>query len=200
MEGQAGAGWYHAQGDPPETFRYWDGAQWIGEPQYPQQAVVAESAPFQPVSGPDSWAPSPWTAQQGAIMAKGGIGARLLAYIIDLLIAFVPFLIIAAVTPDNSGIGGIGVLVLVGIVFWNVVYRQGTTGQTVGKSALNVTLLGKDDHQPIGVGKALGRGLLGWLLNTFFPIDLIWALFDGQNQRLVDKILNTNVFKAHQDL
>lgn len=29
------AGWYHAEGDPPGTTRYWDGSQWIGEPVAP---------------------------------------------------------------------------------------------------------------------------------------------------------------------
>ena len=32
-EGQRAAGWMHAQGDPPGTIRYWDGAVWQGEPQ-----------------------------------------------------------------------------------------------------------------------------------------------------------------------
>jgi len=27
------AGWYHAEGDPPGTQRYWDGAAWQGGPQ-----------------------------------------------------------------------------------------------------------------------------------------------------------------------
>lgn len=27
------AGWYYAQGDPPDTQRYWDGAAWQGDPQ-----------------------------------------------------------------------------------------------------------------------------------------------------------------------
>ena len=31
------AGWYYAPGDPEGTQRYWDGAQWIGEPQAVQQ-------------------------------------------------------------------------------------------------------------------------------------------------------------------
>ena len=26
-------GWYNAQGDPPNTQRYWDGTQWVGGPQ-----------------------------------------------------------------------------------------------------------------------------------------------------------------------
>jgi uncharacterized RDD family membrane protein YckC len=38
------AGWYYAPGDPDGTHRYWDGAQWIGEPQaVPQQAAPPES-------------------------------------------------------------------------------------------------------------------------------------------------------------
>ncbi len=45
------AGWYHAPGDPEGTQRYWDGAQWIGDPQaVPQQpqAPVASQPPQQP--------------------------------------------------------------------------------------------------------------------------------------------------------
>lgn len=201
MTGQATAGWYHAEGDPVGTLRYWDGAQWVGDPQYPPQPAVADPAPFQPApSAPDSWSGPAGTPQYGPARQKGGIGARLLAYIIDVMITFLPFIVLAAVGGDNSALGGVGALLLIGIGVWNWVYRQGTTGQTVGKSAVNVTLLGKDDLQPIGIGRALVRGLLGWLLNSIFPIDLIWALFDGQNQRLVDKILNTNVYKSQLDL
>jgi len=201
MNGQAEAGWYEAQGDPPGTMRYWDGAQWVGEPQYPAQPAAPHDAPFQPApSTPESWEGSPWTGQQVQARRKGGIGSRLLAYLLDVAIAVGPFIVLAIIGGEDSGLGGIGALIMIGVVLWNVVYRQGTTGQSVGKSALNVTLLGKDDHQPIGVGKALGRLLLGWLLNGIIPIDVIWALFDRQNQRLVDKILNTNVFASHPDM
>lgn len=31
--GQRHAGWYHAEGDPPGTQRYWDGSTWQGGPQ-----------------------------------------------------------------------------------------------------------------------------------------------------------------------
>ena len=202
MSGQAEAGWYYAQGDPPGTLRYWNGAQWTGEPQYPPQPAVDHTAPFRPgPSGYEGWAPSPapWSGGYGPTREKGGIGARLLAYLIDWLIALLPFLVLGAVDGDDGGaLAGIGFLIMAGIFIWNIIFRQATTGQSVGKSAVNVTLLGKDDHRPIGAGKSIGRVLLGWLLNSIVPIDLLWALFDGQNQRLVDKILNTNVFKSEQ--
>lgn len=47
----APAGWYNMQGDPPNTTRWWDGAQWIGEPRLVETAApqpVATAAP-QPV-------------------------------------------------------------------------------------------------------------------------------------------------------
>ncbi len=201
MNGQAAAGWYHAEGDPFGTLRYWDGVQWVGDPQYPPQPAAQDPAPFQPApSGQESWSGPAWTPQYGPGRHKGGIGARLLAYIIDILITFLPFIVLSVIGGDNSALGGVGALLLIAVFLWNSVYRQGTTGQTVGKSAVNVTLLGKDDFQPIGIGKALVRALLGWLLNSIFPIDLIWALFDGQNQRLVDKILNANVFRSELGL
>ena len=202
---QADAGWYHAEGDPPGSLRYWDGGQWVGEPQYPpqpaMQAATYDPAPFQTAPAPgQAWAGSGWGGQPTATRQKGGIGARLLAYVIDILLAVVPLILFSIVGGDGSALGGIGALLMVGVFLWNSIYRQGTTGQSVGKSAVNVTLLGKNDHQPIGIGKSLGRAVLGWILNSIFPIDLIWALFDRENQRLVDKILNTNVFKSELEL
>lgn len=42
------AGWYYAPGDPEGTQRYWDGAQWIGDP----QAVPQQPAPQPPQQPP----------------------------------------------------------------------------------------------------------------------------------------------------
>ncbi|MFK8022876.1 MAG: RDD family protein [Ilumatobacter sp.] len=47
------AGWYHAPGDPEGTQRYWDGSQWIGEPQpVPQQAPPPPAQPTPPPAQP----------------------------------------------------------------------------------------------------------------------------------------------------
>jgi uncharacterized RDD family membrane protein YckC len=42
MNGSAVPGWYHADGDPPGTIRYWNGTEWVGPPQQagPQPIVV----------------------------------------------------------------------------------------------------------------------------------------------------------------
>ena len=47
------AGWYHAPGDPEGTQRYWDGAQWIGDPQAVPQAPAAPQAPEAPQAPQD---------------------------------------------------------------------------------------------------------------------------------------------------
>lgn len=49
-EGSTPAGWYEAQGDPPGTQRWWDGTQWVGEPQPVPSAPMPDvgSAPTPP--------------------------------------------------------------------------------------------------------------------------------------------------------
>lgn len=47
------AGWYYAPGDPEGTQRYWDGAQWIGEPQAVQQQPAPAAAPEPTPAAPE---------------------------------------------------------------------------------------------------------------------------------------------------
>lgn len=62
--GSVGAGWMHAEGDPPGTHRYWDGSAWQGEPQPIEPAPVAPPASPPPAfAAPPSMAPPPATVQ-----------------------------------------------------------------------------------------------------------------------------------------
>jgi len=49
------AGWYHAQGDPPNTVRRWNGEQWIGFPIEQEKpagtGTIVGIKPFQPIPG-----------------------------------------------------------------------------------------------------------------------------------------------------
>lgn len=78
------AGWYHAPGDPAGTHRYWDGGQWIGEPQpvpQPQTPPPAASPPaddmteqYQPQDSSSSSAFDPPREGQSVAGPPGGSG------------------------------------------------------------------------------------------------------------------------------
>jgi len=181
MTDQTQPGWYHAQGDPPGTHRYWDGASWQGDPQPVGQPAAGMMAPPGMAAG----------------RAVGGIGARFVALIIDSLVVAIPGAILIGLAGEDGGVLALlGFLAIVATWIWNFAVKQGGTGQTVGKGIMNLTLLGTDTQQPIGAGKAFGRTFLGNIINNFFFIDYIVALFDSNNQRIVDKIFNSVVYRT----
>jgi uncharacterized RDD family membrane protein YckC len=146
---------------------------------------------------------------------------RVLAYLID----YIPYAIIvgigwglllgtretACITDTSeydlgefcaTGASTIGQLsvALAGIVafaylIWNLGYRQGTTGSSIGKSIMKFKIVSEKTGQPIGFGMSLVRELIYlvaaaacgilWLVAVLFP------LWDPKRQTLVDKIINT---------
>lgn len=78
------SGWYPAEGDPPNTVRYWNGSEWQGGPQAPpvQQAASAPNTPdpfaprpadqiSEPRTPPPSWGQMP-TPSPAATPSGGG--------------------------------------------------------------------------------------------------------------------------------
>lgn len=191
------AGWYHAQGDPPGTHRYWDGFQWQGGPQ--------------PVASSVSTGYGAPTSYSGAMSPAGRpatYGSRAIAVLIDSGIAFgiyIVGLILAAVLGAVSE--ALGTLMLVvtflasfGFFIWNYVILQGSTGQTLGKRQQSIELVADKDGRPVGAGMALIRwivaAVLGFACGIGTILDYLWPLWDDDNKRLTDKILNLNVVKA----
>ena len=148
-------------------------------------------------------------------------GTRVLAYIID----YIPYAIImgigwllligtretACITDTSeyqlgefcatgaSTIGQLSIFLaaLIGLAYvvWNMGYRQGTTGSSIGKSVMKFKIVSEKTGQPIGFGMSVVReliylvfaGLCGiiWLIAVLFP------LWDDRRQTLVDKIIST---------
>lgn len=148
-------------------------------------------------------------------------GTRVLAYIID----YIPVLIIegigwllligtretACVTDTSeydlgefcatgaSTIGQLSIflcgLIALAYIIWNLGYRQGTTGSSIGKGIMKFKIVSEKTGQPIGFGMSVVReliylvaaGLCGivWLIAVLFP------LWDAKRQTLVDKIVST---------
>lgn len=67
-------GWYHAEGDPPNTERYWDGSAWQGEPQPVAAAPPSPHPPPAPAPPPPAGSPPPPAA---AVPPPGGPGPAL---------------------------------------------------------------------------------------------------------------------------
>jgi uncharacterized RDD family membrane protein YckC len=87
-------------------------------------------------------------------------------------------------------------VVSLGVTLWNRVFRQGRTGQSVGKSALHLRLVDSRTYQPVGAGKALGREFLAGIFNNACFLNLLWPLWDDQKQTWHDKVLSTYVIKS----
>ena len=154
-----------------------------------------------------------------------GWGSRVGAFLIDALVAciglipvFVGLGLMAAGAPSatqvdqvtgeltatgaNGGLVGFGVLLMVlgyvlclGIQIWNRCVKQGRTGQSVGKKALGLYLVGERTGDPIGAGMAFLREI-AHVLDGFFYLGYLWPLWDAKRQAFADKLVGTLVARA----
>jgi uncharacterized RDD family membrane protein YckC len=194
---QPGPGWYYAQGDPPNTQRYWDGTQWQGGPQ--------------PISAPGQVGGS-----FEAVSAEGNLatpGQRILARLIDAVIwIFVSFFFAVAVGGGTSTMGTTdlgaqswfaGVLSTLVIVAYEVL-MVANKGGTLGKLALGLRVV-KEDGSPADLNTAVMRILtyvigivpvIGGLISFLIGIGSVVLLFtDKRRQTVWDKIAKTIVVK-----
>ncbi len=142
-------GWYYAQGDPPDTQRYWDGTQWQGGPQPVPGAGQA-------AAGGKADLASPWSR----------LGAR----IIDGFVLLIPNIIVAFILGAGvyglAGGGdvsfaaqfGAGVLsTVIGLVY--EFYFLTKDGATIGKKALNIKVV-QEDGSPLNQDVTIRRLIL----------------------------------------
>ncbi|MDG4791234.1 RDD family protein [Micromonospora sp. WMMD1102] len=133
-------------------------------------------------------------------------GPRAGAYIIDFLIV-TPFSILAVVlggpgvdaeTGQATGPGPLyWVFIVLGIAVsgYNRWYLAGKTGQSWGKKALGIQLVGDASGQPIGFGMAFVRDLAHFVDGIICYIGYLWPLWDAKKQTLADKIVKTVVVR-----
>lgn len=197
-------GWYYAQGDPPGTQRYWDGAAWQGGP----QAVPGAEGAGVGMSGyTKETLPSPWV--------------RLLARIIDAIIIAIPAFIIAIIFGASGGFSGGGfggagafstdgavilVNILAGLV--GLAYEYfflAKDGATPGKKVMNIKVV-LEDGSPLGSDGAIRRLILaaagivpfvGGLIGAVVGIGTVVMIFtDDRRQVPADKVAKSLVVKA----
>ncbi len=185
-ESAAAPGWYHGEGDPLGTQRYWDGIQWVGEhrpvpaPQPPPPPPLAAAPPpavpaglspaFETGEGkrPDYVRPELRLASPGA-----RIGARIIDSILVTIVSiglFIVFFAAAVVSDRGEAFVAVALLAVLGSAAYEIGFVA-LAGGTPGKLAVGIRVARLDGTQPPGWGPALGR----WALNL-----ITWVPFFGQ--------------------
>lgn len=132
-------------------------------------------------------------------------GSRVGASLIDGLISAVPLVVgyiifFASINSDGNGVGVVfallGWLGSLAISIWNVGYKQGTTGSSIGKGVLGIKVIGVNTRAPIGFGKGVLRFLLHGIFNNACFLNVLWPLWDQHKQTWTDKVLETYVVRS----
>lgn len=138
---------------------------------------------------------------------------RVASFIIDGFIAGIPAFIgyvidgprtttdLTTGTVVTSGAGAIYfVLLLVSAIigFWNSCYRQGRTGQSLGKQMVGTQCLAEATMQPIGVGMQFVRQVLHIVDGIPCYLGYLWPIWDSKRQTFSDKIVKTVVIPVRK--
>jgi uncharacterized RDD family membrane protein YckC len=80
---------------------------------------------------------------------------------------------------------------VVGYGAWNLGYRQGRRGASLGKSVMGLSVLGSATGDPVGLVWALVR-LAAQLVNVLsLGLGFLWPLWDSRDQTFADKLAST---------
>jgi uncharacterized RDD family membrane protein YckC len=193
-------------------------------PTHPAQPGLF-AAPTQPPAygAPTGYAGQPAYGVGSPWGPLAGWGTRVAAYLIDVLVqlvGIVPYVcgvvLFIAGAPSSKGtysdyapvkeadttlmvLGGLLVLagfgLMIGIQIWNRTFKQGRTGQSIGKKTMGIRLVDEGTGQPIGAAMAFVRDL-AHILDQFAYVGYLWPLWDAKRQTFADKILGTVVVEV----
>jgi uncharacterized RDD family membrane protein YckC len=125
-------------------------------------------------------------------------GTRVAAYLIDAVIVFVGFLVVAIAWAIADALGVIAFLALFAAAVAMVIMGDGgALGQTPGKHLTGIKVVGAQPG-PIGYGRGAIR-YLGRILDSIvcgIPIGLLWPLFDAEKRTWHDMVADTRVVAA----
>jgi hypothetical protein len=99
-----------------------------------------------------------------------------------------------ASTIGQISIALTGILALIYWI-WNLGYRQGTTGSSIGKSIMKFKIVNEKTGQPVGFGMSFLREVIYWVaaglcFGVLWLVAVLFPLWDVKRQTLVDKMLN----------
>ncbi len=86
---------------------------------------------------------------------------------------------------------GLAAIVFVVWFWWGKLV--GEKGQTPGRKAVNIRVVGISTGQPVGMGRGIGRGFMGYVSGFLCYLGYLWMLWDDNNQTWHDKVVDSIV-------
>jgi len=193
------AGWYHAEGDPAGTQRYWDGQGWQGGPQTVGAGVSGDVTNVNGMAISSEW-------------------KRMGARVIDVIISIIFSVIMGAIgvganafdfagdSGDDANLLFVGGLAIIGVLFaflWDALFVA-FLGGTPGKLMLGMRVVDADSGTTppgprFGFMRALNRllglfPLIGGLVALVVGIvSLVFLFTDDRKRTVMDRIAGTVV-------
>ena len=150
---------------------------------------------------PTSWQPPEREIGPAPGVAFAGPGARLVAYIVDVIITFIAiigFSIIGAlltiVVPVLGVIAIVFAVLVIPLVYFP--YYWATSGQTPGMKMMGIKVVRDRDGGPVTGGQAVLRLLGYWVSGLVFYLGYIWIFIDRRKRGWHDLIAGTVVVEA----
>jgi uncharacterized RDD family membrane protein YckC len=178
-------------------------------PGEPPQPPVASEPPQPPVASEPAPPAASWTAPEPTPGPAPGVefadpGARLVGYIIDIVITFVISIVLIIITGLLAAtVPILAIIPIVAIPIVTIVYfpyfwsRQGpNNGQTPGMKQMGIRVVRDSDGGPITIGPAILRLLGYWVSGLVFYLGYIWIFIDKRRRGWFDLIAGTVVVKA----
>ncbi|MCX5128575.1 RDD family protein [Streptomyces sp. NBC_00347] len=165
---------------------------------YPQQPVGGVP-PQQPYGAypPAGMPPMPGTGMPP--LAHWGL--RLGATLLDGLIIAGPMYaltFIGIAMSDGSSNSAAGILLVIGYLYAFgmgifQIYKEGSTGQSIGKKVVGISVRREADGNVLGFGMAFVRKLAHILDGIPCYLGYLWPLWDAKKQTFADKVCSTVV-------
>ncbi|MFF3212763.1 RDD family protein [Streptomyces sp. NPDC002886] len=196
-------------GDPNNPYGQQQPPQ--GQPGYPQQAPQGVPPqygyPQQPMGVPQqqpygAYPPAGMPPMPGAGMPPlAHWGLRVGATLLDGLIIAGPMyalMFIGIALSDDSSNSAAGILLMLGNLyalgmFIFQLYKEGSTGQTIGKKVVGISVRREADGNVLGFGMAFVRKIAHFLDGISCYIGYLWPLWDEKKQTFADKVCSTVV-------
>jgi uncharacterized RDD family membrane protein YckC len=179
----------------------------LAEPRSPMLDLAFDSEPAAPMPSrahPPAWA-SDSSRHEGPFQAAAaGLGARLVAVVIDLVILVVIDVLVVYFTMQICGVTWLdfGILPKAPLLAFLLVQNGGylaaftAGGQTLGKMAMGIRVVAADETESLDIGRAILRTLLWLVLAVPGGLGFLSALLSPDHRGIHDRVAGTRVVRA----